>query len=96
MVIFYAGQVLVLNDFPVEKANEIMMVATGQKHPTNAVPPPYMVPSPAESTTNSPGFDRLHFHHQPPLGSGKLYSNLPYIYNIIFSGIFILYFSMDV
>ncbi|CAI9766564.1 unnamed protein product [Fraxinus pennsylvanica] len=69
MVIFYADRVHVFNNFSVGKANEIMMVATGQKNPTNAFPPSYMVPSPAESTTNDPGFDRLHYHPQAPLGS---------------------------
>ncbi|CAI9780376.1 unnamed protein product [Fraxinus pennsylvanica] len=77
MVIFYAGRVHVFNDFPVDKANEIMMVATGHNQSTTAVPPPYMVPSPAESTTNNisvaaPGFDRLHYTTRSPLGS-----NLP-------------------
>ncbi|CAA3014057.1 Hypothetical predicted protein [Olea europaea subsp. europaea] len=77
MVIFYAGRVHVFNDFPVDKANEIMMIATGQNQSTTAVPPPYMVPSPAESTTNNisvavPGFDCLQYPPQPPLGS-----NLP-------------------
>lgn len=79
MVIFYAGRVHVFNDFPVDKANEIMMIATGQNQSTTAVPPSYMVPSPAESTTNNisvavPGFDCLQYPPQPPLGSSKLYS----------------------
>ncbi|KAL2544840.1 Zinc-finger protein (ZIM) [Forsythia ovata] len=78
MTIIYAGQVFVFNDFPVDKAKEIMMLATAQNHPTTAVPPPYMVPSPAKSTTNisvdTPisnivhGFDYLHYP-QPFLGS---------------------------
>ncbi|KAL2544792.1 Zinc-finger protein (ZIM) [Forsythia ovata] len=78
MTIIYAGQVFVFNDFPVDKAKEIMMLATAQNHPTTAVPPPYMVPSPTESTTNisvdTPisnivhGFDYLHYR-QPFLGS---------------------------
>ncbi|KAL2463475.1 Zinc-finger protein (ZIM) [Forsythia ovata] len=78
MTIIYAGQVFVFNDFPVDKANEIMMLATAQNHPTTAVPPPYMVLSPAESTTNisvatpilniAHDFDCLHYP-QPSLGS---------------------------
>ncbi|KAL2537969.1 protein TIFY 10b-like [Forsythia ovata] len=82
MTIIYAGQVFVFNDFPVDKANEIMMLATAQNHHTTAVPPPYMVPTPTESTTNisvatpilniAQGFDCLHYP-QPSLGYGKLY-----------------------
>ncbi|KAL2532679.1 Protein TIFY 10A [Abeliophyllum distichum] len=78
MTIIYAGQVFVFNDFPVDKANEIMMLATAQNHPTTAVPPSYMVPSPAESTTNisvatpisniANRFDCLHYP-QPSLGT---------------------------
>ncbi|KAL2458434.1 putative glutamate carboxypeptidase 2 [Forsythia ovata] len=78
MTIIYAGQVFAFNDFPVDKANEIMMLATAQNHPTTVVSPPYMVPSPAKSTTNisvaTPisnivhGFDCLHYP-QPSLGS---------------------------
>ncbi|KAL2513984.1 Zinc-finger protein (ZIM) [Forsythia ovata] len=78
MTIIYAGQVFVFNDFSVDKANEIMMLATAQNHHTTAVPLLYMVQSPAESTTNisvaTPisnivhGFDCLHYP-QPSLGS---------------------------
>ncbi|KAL2463246.1 Zinc-finger protein (ZIM) [Forsythia ovata] len=78
MTIIYAGQVFMFNDFPVDKANEIMMLATAQNYPTTAVPPPYMVLSPAESTTNisvatpisniAHGIDCLHYP-QPSLGS---------------------------
>ncbi|CAA3004081.1 Hypothetical predicted protein [Olea europaea subsp. europaea] len=58
MTIFYGGQVIVLNDFPAEKAKEIMLLASkssAENHPTAAAfAPPRMVQSPAESATNIP------------------------------------------
>ncbi|PIN08422.1 hypothetical protein CDL12_19004 [Handroanthus impetiginosus] len=57
MTIFYAGQVIVFNDFPADKAREIMMFASKsnatQNHPNAAFAPPHTAQSPAESTTTS-------------------------------------------
>lgn len=79
MTIFYAGQVMVFNDFPADKAKEIMMLArksSANAH-SSAFAPPVTAPSPAESATGSPNIfsaftmqDRARHHPpQPPLCS---------------------------
>lgn len=77
MTIFYAGQVIVFNDFPAEKAKEIIALASkssaSQNHPSAAFTPPLAAQSPAESATNVPNIVPPSFASaQPPLDSGKL------------------------
>ena len=55
MTIFYNGQVMVFNDFPADKAKEIMLLA-GQgssPHGVNTYATANMVPKPAESATTN-------------------------------------------
>ncbi|KAI3443531.1 hypothetical protein Pfo_000196 [Paulownia fortunei] len=80
MTIFYAGQVIVFNDFPADKAKEIMMLASkssaAQKRPNAAFSPLHAAQSPAESTTSVPNIvptfgiqERPHHSAQQPLDS---------------------------
>lgn len=76
MTIFYAGQVIVFNDFPAEKAKEIIALASkssaSQNHPSAAFTPPLPAQSPAESATSIPNIVPPSFASaQPPLDSGK-------------------------
>ncbi|KAK4432784.1 protein TIFY 10B [Sesamum alatum] len=80
MTIFYGGQVIVFNDFPADKAKEIMTLASKcsaapNPHPA-AFAPPLAAQSPAESTTSTPNNapacgiqERARRPPQPPLGS---------------------------
>ncbi|KAL8040197.1 hypothetical protein ABFX02_10G082500 [Erythranthe guttata] len=72
MTIFYAGKVIVLDDFPAEKAKEIMMLASrssaAQNHPIAASPPPHKARTPAASATQIPNIVPT-FGIQPPLDS---------------------------
>lgn len=73
MTIFYSGQVIVFNDFPADKAQEIMALASkssaAQNHLIAAVAPNQNV---AESATGIPIFGM----QEPSLDSGKLYVDL--------------------
>ncbi|KAL0337204.1 UNVERIFIED_CONTAM: protein TIFY 10B [Sesamum calycinum] len=80
MTIFYGGQVIVFNDFPADKAKEIMTLASKcsaapNPHPA-AFAPPLVAQSPAESATSTPNIapacgiqERARRPPQPPLGS---------------------------
>ncbi|KAL7096120.1 hypothetical protein ACP275_10G063800 [Erythranthe tilingii] len=72
MTIFYAGKVIVLDDFPAEKAKEIMMLASrssaAQNHPSVASPPPRKAQIPAASATQIPNIVPT-FGIQPPIDS---------------------------
>ncbi|KAL3825450.1 hypothetical protein ACJIZ3_021479 [Penstemon smallii] len=76
MTIFYGGQVLVFNDFPSDKAKEIMTLASkssgaASNHRTTAFSPPLPAHSPVESTATSiqiivPAFGlQERVHHSP-------------------------------
>ncbi|KAL3625284.1 hypothetical protein CASFOL_030738 [Castilleja foliolosa] len=51
MTIFYAGQVIVLDDFPADKANEIVMLASNC---SSNFAPPRTAQKPAEAAAGSP------------------------------------------
>jgi jasmonate ZIM domain-containing protein len=74
MTIFYAGQVIVFDDFPAARAKEIMMLASkssaAQDGPNAAFRRPYTVQSPAEPTAGVHTFG-IHKRRsaQPPLDS---------------------------
>ncbi|KAI3447235.1 hypothetical protein Pfo_003900 [Paulownia fortunei] len=80
MTIFYAGQVIVFNDFPADKAKEIMMLASKSSAAQNPHPaafaPPYAAQKLAESATSTPNIvptfgmqERARHPPQPALGS---------------------------
>ncbi|PIM99899.1 hypothetical protein CDL12_27600 [Handroanthus impetiginosus] len=80
MTIFYAGQVMIFDDLPADKAKEIMMVAgkygAAQNHHSAAFSPPVTAQSPAESATSTPNMaptfatpERARQRPQPALGS---------------------------
>lgn len=80
MTIFYGGQVIVFNDFPANKAKEIMTLASKCSAATNLHPaafaPPLAAQSPAESATSTPNIapacgiqECARRPPQPPLGS---------------------------
>ncbi|XP_051132248.1 protein TIFY 10A-like isoform X2 [Andrographis paniculata] len=55
MTIFYGGKVIVFNDFPADKAKELMILAQKSStahNPNAALAPPPAVPSPAESVSS--------------------------------------------
>ncbi|GFP79445.1 protein tify 10a [Phtheirospermum japonicum] len=73
MTIFYAGQVIVMDDFPAGKAKEVMMLAS--KSSATFAPPP-TAQKPAESATGSPNIvssfglqERARHVPQPALAS---------------------------
>lgn len=72
MTIFYAGQVIVFNDFPADKAKEIMTLASKssaslQNPLTAAFAPPQAAQKPAESATSTPTFGVQELTRRPPL-----------------------------
>ncbi|XP_073155540.1 protein TIFY 10A-like [Henckelia pumila] len=76
MTIFYAGQVIVFNDFPADKAKDVMALARNScatKNRHSATVPP---PCPAESAASFPNIvrnfgipEQAQNTPQPPLGS---------------------------
>ncbi|KAL3642878.1 hypothetical protein CASFOL_013693 [Castilleja foliolosa] len=73
MTIFYAGQVIVFDNFPADKANDIMNLAskssTVQNHPNAAFPPPHAAQIPAVSSTGVHHVVPAHRSPQTPLDS---------------------------
>ncbi|XP_073037502.1 protein TIFY 10b-like [Primulina eburnea] len=80
MTIFYAGQVIVFNDFPADKAKDVMVLASNSCATKNrhsaSVPPPHTAQFQAESATRFPNIvrsfgipERTQHTPDPPLGS---------------------------
>lgn len=79
MTIFYDGQVLVFDDFSVEKLSEIMLLAnkssgTQNHHHSSAFAPPFTAQSPSESANGIPNLIPPSFGlpdraRMPPFGS---------------------------